>query len=296
MNPLNTAGPGTSHHSAETAKPSRHYLKGPVPLPALLLIASSWALLWTQTSYWNPLFFAGTWLGAALLMYAVGPEGHPGWRRHLALSVVSVPLWWWFELVNSRVDNWQYVTLYNYGPVSYAVLASVTFSTVAPALDAAWRLTAGLLAVSHTGRETSPGSTAYLIEAGAGGLAVALVFIVPDVFFPLVWVGPFMVFDGVIGRGGGRSLVDEVLHRRWRLPVAVGLAGLLCGVLWEFWNFWATPRWTYHLAHFDYLDVFEMPALGYLGYIPFAWGVYQLLRTQPLEGYLSSSIGEGEGS
>ena len=255
---------------------------------ALPLMALSWALLWTQTSYWNPLFFAGTWLGAALLMYAAGPAGHPGWRRHLALAVVSVPLWWWFELVNSRVDNWEYVTLYDYGPVPYAVLASVTFSTVAPALDAAWRLTTGLLGASTADRQASQGGTVYFLEAGAGALAVALVFIIPNVFFPLAWVGPFLVFDGLAGRGGRRSLVDDLLHRRWRLPAAVGLAGLLCGGLWEFWNFWATPRWTYHLAHFDYLDVFEMPALGYLGYIPFAWGVYQLLRLNLLERYLGT--------
>ena len=111
-----------------------------------------------------------------------------------------------------------------------------------------------------------------------GALAVVLVFALPDLFFPLVWVGPFLVLDGVVGHGGGRSLVQDLLQRRWRLAGAIGLAGLMCGGLWEFWNFWATPKWIYHLPYLDLFDVFEMPALGYLGYIPFAWSVYQLLQ------------------
>ena len=261
--------------------PSPRRPSGRLALLALPVLASSWALLWTQTSYWNPLFFFGTWLGAALLLYALGPAGYPGWRRHLVLAAVSVPLWWWFELVNSRVENWEYVTPYDYGVVPYALLASLTFSTVVPALDAAWRLTTASLGVApHRRLATEPGRR-YWMEVGAGGLAVLLVFVLPGLFFPLVWVGPFLVSDGLIALRGGRNLVADIYHRGWRLAAAIGLAGLICGVLWEFWNFWATPKWVYHLTYFDFFDVFEMPILGYLGYVPFAWCVYQLTRLRP---------------
>jgi hypothetical protein len=124
------------------------------------------------------------------------------------------------------------------------------------------------------------------MEVLAGLSIVAMVFAVPALFFPLVWVGPFLTFDGLVAYQGGRSLLRDISRGEWRLPVAVGLAGLTCGVMWEFWNFWSTPKWVYHIPYFDYLHVFEMPLLGYFGYIPFAWSVFQLLRIRPLRRYL----------
>jgi hypothetical protein len=53
-------------------------------------------------------------------------------------------------------------------------------------------------------------------------------------------------------------------------------ATLVCGFFWEFWNFWSMPRWTYHIAYADWFRIFEMPVLGYGGYLPFGLEVYTL--------------------
>lgn len=95
--------------------------------------------MWSLETYWNPLFFVSTWVSATLLMYSFGPSGYPGWRRHLALALVSVPIWWWFELINARVQNWKYIILFEYGDVGYALLSSFAFSTVVPAASSAER-------------------------------------------------------------------------------------------------------------------------------------------------------------
>ena len=83
------------------------------------LTGVSWALIGTQDTCWNPLFFTGMWTGAALVMYAAGSRGYPGWRRHRVLLAVSVPLWWWFELVNERVGNWEYIDSQDYNALEY---------------------------------------------------------------------------------------------------------------------------------------------------------------------------------
>ena len=57
---------------------------------------------------------------------------------------------------------------------------------------------------------------------------------------------------------------------RLRLGIPETLSGLLCGVLWEFWNYWAVTRWTYTVPYASDLKVFEMPVDGYLGFLPFA--------------------------
>ena len=40
----------------------------------------------------------------------------------------------------------------------------------------------------------------------------------------------------------------------------------------------------------DFLHIFEMPLLGYLGYVPFAWSVYQLINLPSLSRYIPSRI------
>jgi hypothetical protein len=261
-------------------------------LVAAALLGACWALLWAVSIYWSPLFFTGLWLGAAVLMYAAGPGGHPGWRRHAALALASVPVWWWFEAVNTRVDNWEYLLTHSYNDLEYAVFASIAFSTVVPALDAASRLLLGRIAgrrapaTTAAGGRVEVGAAAPLLAvpvlAATGLAATILVFALPDMFFPLVWVGPFLILDAAVGFVRGRSLLAQAAAGRWQTLVAVALAGLLCGALWEMWNFWAAPKWIYDIPYLGYAKIFEMPILGYLGYIPFAWSVYQLIRLADL--------------
>jgi hypothetical protein len=49
------------------------------------------------------------------------------------------------------------------------------------------------------------------------------------------------------------------------------------------WNFLSYPKWIYHVPFVGFLHVFEMPLLGYLGYIPFSWELFALyhLIVQP---------------
>ena len=49
---------------------------------------------------------------------------------------------------------------------------------------------------------------------------------------------------------------------------------LVCGFLWEMWNQWSYPKWVYHVPGVGFAKVFEMPILGYLGYLPFSLEVY----------------------
>ena len=58
------------------------------------------------------------------------------------------------------------------------------------------------------------------------------------------------------------------------------LGGVTCGLCWEFWNYWAVAKWTYQLPFLGDLErykIFEMPWLGFLGFLPFAvecWVVF----------------------
>lgn len=56
--------------------------------------------------------------------------------------------------------------------------------------------------------------------------------------------------------------------------VALGAGALVCGWFWEMWNYWAFPKWQYTIPWVDFVYVFEMPLLGYSGYLPFGLEVY----------------------
>ena len=58
------------------------------------------------------------------------------------------------------------------------------------------------------------------------------------------------------------------------------LSGLLCGMLWEFWNYWSRAKWHYTVPIMERLKIFEMPVPGYLGFPAFAlecFTMYSLL-------------------
>jgi hypothetical protein len=57
------------------------------------------------------------------------------------------------------------------------------------------------------------------------------------------------------------------------------LSGLLCGILWECWNFWAGSKWLYTIPYLGFLKIFEMPILGFFGFPPFAVACYVMVNT-----------------
>src|SRR3712207_2234933 len=79
-----------------------------VTMAGLIMMIGGWLVLWYVVTFWNPLAFAAMWTGATLLMWAASGFGYPGLRRHFALALVSLPLWWWFEFVNQWTQNWHY--------------------------------------------------------------------------------------------------------------------------------------------------------------------------------------------
>lgn len=243
-------------------------------LSAILLTGFCWYLLWSQSYYLSPILFTGLWAGAAFILYSISSTGYPGIKIHLFLSCVSVPLWWWFELANARLMNWQYITDFDYGTYPYIALASISFSTVIPALDSSHKFVGSFLPKGEEITEDNIHKSLYW-EMVLGISAVTLVYLLPQSMFPLLWIGPLLIIDSIAGLFTNRSFLHCFTQRKHMIMLSLSLSGILCGFMWEFWNNWASPSWVYQIPIFEYFYVFEMPILGYLGYIPFAWTVFQ---------------------
>jgi hypothetical protein len=250
------------------------------------LVGVFWPLNWMlegPRTHWG---FFPLWLGYCLTVDAVNlrRSGTSLLTRsgssYAGLFLISVPLWWLFEVINARTGNWIYVGGEHLSDLQYALLASLSFSTVAPAVLGTAELVAGLGAVQRLagrrGFRADRRTAGWLLGAGLAMLVLTLAW--PLYFFPLVWVSLVLVVDPINFRLGHRSLLEWAGRGDWRPVGALGLGALICGFFWEMWNFYSYPKWTYRVPGLGFWPLFEMPVLGYLGYLPFALEVFAIVQ------------------
>ncbi|MBA2752881.1 MAG: hypothetical protein H0U40_00270 [Chloroflexia bacterium] len=248
---------------------------------ALLILA--WPIAWSGREPWTWYTFVPLWLGYIFSLDGInlmrtGTSLLTRSRREFAfLFLTSAPLWWIFELFNLRIDNWFYTIPFSYTRFEYVVLGSIAFSTVVPAIFETadfYRSLIGRRAIRWV--PAFAGDRGWIASATLGLAMVGLVLLFPGQAFPLVWVSVFFLIDGINRRLGVASVTAQTAARRWDTVVILILAGLTCGFFWEMWNYWSVPKWTYSVPHAGFLPIFEMPILGYLGYIPFSLEVFAL--------------------
>jgi hypothetical protein len=257
----------------------------PFPLHGWLglgLVAVTWTLNWTLDGPRTHVLFFPLWLGYCLVVDALAL-----WRRgtslfardrrlYAGLYLVSVPLWWLFELLNLRLQNWHYGGRETIGPLAYAFWASLSFSTVVPAMLGTAELVAGTSFVQGLRRGRPLHATPRMARgfALAGATMLALLLVWPQWAFPLTWLALYFLFESVNLARGHLTLLDWTARGDWRPIVALALASLVCGFFWEMWNVLSWPKWYYTLPYLGFWKVFEMPVFGYLGYLPFSLEVF----------------------
>ena len=247
---------------------------------ALLRIEPFWS--------WNtPIAWTGFILFADAVVFRARGDS---WMRSapaefIALSIASVPLWLVFEFYNLYLVNWSYVGLPEHFWLRMFGYAW-SFGTIWPAifegaeLVAVWRAKAR--PETRPARPAAPARPALpappalpaLLPMGVGALMLACPFLVAPETAPYlaapVWLGFIFLLDPINARLGGESLVGDFARERFDRLVNLAASGLLCGVLWEFWNYWSRAKWHYTVPIMERFKVFEMPLPGFLGFPAFA--------------------------
>ena len=242
----------------------------------------SWILAWTRFPCFEPFqafTFTPLWLSFILVLNAltVRRKGcclmldRPGF--FLLLFPASAAFWWFFEYLNRFVQNWHYVGV-QFDAWEYFWYATLPFSTVLPAVLSAreWIQTfpwvekgfARFFPVSIS----RPDATAWvaLVVSGAG---LAGIGVWPDYLFPLLWVSPLLIIVSLQVLMKESHILTGIPEGDWRLLVSSTAAALLCGFFWEMWNFFSLAKWEYSVPFVNRCHIFEMPVLGYAGYLPF---------------------------
>ena len=192
------------------------------------------------------------------------------------LALASVPLWIVFEFYNKySLSNWHYVGLPETLLVRYIGYAWA-FATIWPAM----LITAELVGAirdrrAPAYRRIDPQRVPLGAYGWASVVAGLLMLMIPIVYpsqwlAAPVWLGFIFLLDPINARNGAESLRGDLRSGHFDRLVNLLVAGLVCGLLWEFWNYWARTKWVYTVPVPPDIKLFEMPLAGYLGFPAFA--------------------------
>jgi hypothetical protein len=249
----------------------------------IALSATTWILAWTRIPWFAPfqLFtFSPLWLGYILVINALTWQrtGHcmlldrP--RHTLGLFAWSAAFWWFFEYLNRFVQNWFYEGIGGLTPLQYFIFATLPFSTVLPAVlgTSEWLASfpaAGCGLDSFIRVRVPRPRLLAASTLALSALGLAAIGIRPDLLFPLLWVSPLLIIVSLQGLRGRPTLLSPLCRGQWRRLYLLAAAALVCGLFWELWNFGSCAKWIYTVPYVNRFRLFEMPVLGYAGYLPF---------------------------
>ncbi|MBI4460360.1 MAG: hypothetical protein HY648_09925 [Acidobacteria bacterium] len=212
------------------------------------------------------------------------------------IAFASIPLWLIFEAYNLRLRNWVYFGL----PRNWLALHfgyAWAFSTIWPAiLETAtlWRSLSRRLPEPSSpyrsrqlAQETVSQPQAHsrspqlTIAMLVGAILLIVPLLVPEeiasYLFGAVWLGFIFLLEPLNFRLGRESLLRDIRLGDFSRLQSLLVAGWICGIFWEFWNWWATARWVYFVPILPEWKIFAMPVLGYLGFPPFAVECFAML-------------------
>lgn len=250
----------------------------------LALIVVFWGLNWILPGLRTHWGFFPLWLG-----YCLTIDGLVFWRsgtslltrsprKYVGLFLISAPVWWIFEFLNVRTQNWTYIGLEALSPLEYAFWTTLSFTTVIPAVfgSAEFFASFGFVKRIQGGPVLGTDRRTTVFFFVLGWVMLAGLWIWPRIFFPFIWLSLYFILEPVNVWLGNRSLADWTQKGDWRPVISLWLGVLLTAFFWEMWNYYSFPKWVYHVPWGEWLHIFEMPLLGYGGYLPFALELYAL--------------------
>lgn len=275
--------PAVDAPPAARAPPPRHTRAFPRwGYAGLLAGLATWFLAWNRFAWFAPLqphVFTPLWVSYIVVVNALTRRRSGRCMlldepRHFWLLVpASAAFWWTFEYLNRFVQNWYYLGVTRFGPLEYVLAATFPFATVLPAVLGTHELIS-TFPVLERFRHRRPltlasGRRLALTSLALSSVGLALVGVLPGFLFPLLWVSPLLIMVSLCTLQGRPHLFTEVAAGDWRRFTSAALAALACGFFWEMWNHGCETKWIYAVPYVDRWHIFEMPLLGYAGYLPF---------------------------
>ncbi len=236
--------------------------------------------LWFFKIFMTPACWTGLILFLDALNYSLAGDSLIKTRRKEFLWMLpwSIGLWYFFEFYNLFIQNWYYVGLPESRVLRYCGYFW-SFATIWPGVLEIFDLIGNTHLIMSI--KVKPFRLSKVM------LNFSVIFGVVCMIFPiivsqklasymavLVWLGMIFIIDPINYRNGRFSLWENLSKGSLTTLIQLFLTGLIAGIFWEFWNYWATAKWIYTVPILGHIKIFEMPILGYFGFLPFAVEVY----------------------
>ncbi len=250
----------------------------------------------------TPIFWTGYILLIDGIIFSFKGKSFLIFQGIFIVIILSIVVWWFFEWTNIFLSNWHYVGL------TENILRYIgyfwAFGTIIPCI----LLTYGLLLVIFKNvRIEFKGinvKNKYLTLMISVGILFLLLPIIPfslkfvnrsadiELFSWMmvlgdikiseymafaVWTFGFLILDPINYLMQKPSIIGYIEKGNYKVISLLSLSGIICGILWESVNWFATTRWVYTVPILGNIKIFEMPILGYLGFITFAWEIYDIV-------------------
>jgi hypothetical protein len=245
----------------------------------LALAGGGWVLAWAEgllAPGARRHTFSVLWLGyiVALNALTLRRAGHAPLTHRtawfLSLFPASAAAWWLFEHLNQFAGNWHYAGVEASGDWDYFLQATLPFSTVLPAMASTWALLRTFPRMDALELPAVRASrTLAWIAVATGVAALAGLGLWPELLFPSLWLAPALIVGGLQPLLSGKSFFAPLARGDWRCVLQPAAAALICGFFWELWNYGSLAKWHYSIPWVQRFHLFEMPLLGYAGYLPF---------------------------
>lgn len=245
----------------------------------------------------TPIMWTGYILAADAFLYRrKGSSWLTTRRREFPLVLLlSVGVWLLFEVLNFHILNWSYHSV-PANPIVRDFAYFWSFATIMPGVFITSEIISTFIPTRYLHNHQIRSDEVF-IGAGwlwflCGLLMVVIPLLLPtpiaSYLFGSVWIGFILLIDPINDQMGAPSF-RRMLRERTYWPILSLLAGgLVCGFLWEAWNFQALQygggHWLYlvpELLRIFGLHYGKMPLLGMLGFPPFAlelFTMYHFLR------------------
>ncbi|GAB4183741.1 MAG: hypothetical protein Kow00108_20990 [Calditrichia bacterium] len=232
------------------------------------------------TQFYTPLMWTGYILLADGLNYLLNKKSYilTDRKEFVIMLPFSIGYWYIFEFYNLFIDNWYYIGLPE-NMVIRIIGYFWAFATIWPGVLETFQLIQNLkirFPISIKPRTFSPRTMSLLMVAGAffSIVPILLPYQLATYTAVLVWTAPVLLIDPILFKLERPSVLTELKKGSLNLLFQLFLAGAICGFLWELWNYKAATKWIYKVPFGPDLYIFEMPVIGFLGFLPFAVEIF----------------------
>ncbi|KAA1245316.1 hypothetical protein [Aquimarina sp. RZ0] len=203
----------------------------------------------------------------------------------LGISLASIPGWMLYEFINFFVDNYWYYPYANLMTrqeiLIYALITSAGLMPLAFEWYCLFKTFPSFSRKYSNGPKIifSEKVKTYLLVLGFTLMFITGLF--PEQMFITMWISIPITLAAVLDKLKIWTPILEIGKGNWSPILLFALTYLLEGFILEFQNFFSVAPdsqptfidsplyWKYEIPYVGILHVFEMPLLGYAGYLPF---------------------------